>query len=77
MSKKTKAVVFNLVGFAILFIGLRYFLLDYTNLSGIWKPLTAAVIATLLAPKFQAINTRDGEKLFVKALFIKGIKEIK
>lgn len=76
MSKKTKAVVFNLVGFAILFIALRYFLLDYTNLSGIWKPLTAAVIATLLAPKFQAVNTRDGEKLFVKALFIKGIKEI-
>ena len=76
MSKKTKAVIFNLIGFAILFITLRYFVLDYTNLSGIWKPLTAAVISTLLAPKFQAVNTKDGEKLFMKALFIKGIKEI-
>lgn len=77
MSKKTKALIFNLLSFAVLFIALRYFILDYTNLSGIWKPLTAAVVATLLAPKFQAVNTRDGEKLFMKALFIKGVKEIK
>jgi hypothetical protein len=77
MSKKTKALVYNLIGFALLFISLRYFVLDYTNLSGIWKPITAAVVASLLAPKFQAVNTKDGEKLFMKALFIKGIKEIK
>jgi hypothetical protein len=77
MSKKTKALIFNLLSFAVLFIGLRYFVLNYTNLSGIWKPLTAAVVATLLAPKFQAVNTRDGEKLFMKALFIKGVKEIR
>ncbi len=77
MSKKTKALVYNLIGFAVLFIALRYFVLNYTNLTGIWKPLTAAVAASLLAPKFQAVNTRDGEKLFMKALFLKGIKEIK
>ncbi len=77
MNKKTKALVYNLIGFAVLFIGLRYFVLNYTNLSGIWKPITAAVVASLLAPKFQAVNTREGEKLFMKALFIKGIKEIK
>ena len=76
MSKKTKAIVYNLIGFATLFISLRYFVLNYTNLTGIWKPITAAVVASLLAPKFQAVNTRDGEKLFMKALFIKGIKEI-
>lgn len=77
MSKKVKAFIFNLIGFAILFIGLRYFLLDYTNLTGFWKPVTAFVVATLLAPKFQAINTKDGEKLFVGAMFMKGVREIK
>jgi membrane protein CcdC involved in cytochrome C biogenesis len=76
MSKKTKAIVYNLIGFAILFIGLRYFVLNYTNLTGIWKPILAAVVASLLAPKFQAVNTRDGEKLFMKVLFVKGVKEI-
>lgn len=77
MDKKTKAMVYNLIGFAVLFLAIRYWVLNYTNLTGFWKPLTAAVIASLLAPKFQAVTTRDGEKLFVKALFIKGIKEIK
>jgi hypothetical protein len=76
MSKKTKAIVYNLIGFATLFISLRYFVLNYTSLTGFWKPITAALIASLLAPKFQAVNTRDGEKLFMKVLFVKGVKEI-
>ncbi len=77
MNKKTKALLYNLLGFAALFITMRYFVLDYTNLHGIWKPLTAAIVASLLAPKFQAVKTRDGEKIFMKALFISGIKEVK
>ena len=76
MSKKTLAIIYNLVGFAILFIAMRYFVLNYTNLEGVWKPLTAAIIASLLAPKFHAVKTRTGEKLYVKALFFKGVKEI-
>lgn len=76
MSKKTLAIIYNLVGFAILFIAMRYFVLNYTNLEGVWKPLTAAIISSLLAPKFQAVKTRNGEKLYVKALFLRGVKEI-
>lgn len=77
MSKKTKALLYNLIGFSVLFISIRYLVMDYTQLTGIWKPITAAVVASLLAPKFQAVNTRDGEKLFMKALFIKGVREVK
>lgn len=77
MTKKTKALVFNLLGFTILFVVLRWVVMDYTSLEGIWKPITAAVIATLMAPKFQAVHTRDGEKLFMKSLFTRGVKEIK
>jgi hypothetical protein len=29
-----------------------------------------------LSPKFQAVKTRDGEKLFMSWLFVKGIKEL-
>jgi hypothetical protein len=50
---------------------------EYTNLTGFWIPITAFVIGTLLAPKFQVIATKDGEKMFMKWIFIKGIKEIK
>ncbi|MBN9283018.1 hypothetical protein [Flavobacterium sp.] len=42
-----------------------------------WIPVTAFVVSTLLAPKFQAVKTNDGEKLFMKWIFIKGIREIK
>jgi len=77
MNKKTKALLYNLLGFAVIFIAMRYFVLNYTNLHGIWKPLTAAIVASLLAPKFQVVKTREGEKIFMKAMFFKGIKEVK
>lgn len=77
MSKKTKAFVYQLVCFAFLFIPLRFVLDIYTGLTGFWIPITAFVIATIVGPKFQTVNTNEGEKLFVKWLFIKGFKEIK
>lgn len=77
MTLKTKSIVFNFLGFAVLFIIIRFVADAYTNLSGFLLPLTAAVVATILAPKFQAIRTSEGEKLFMKWLFIKGVKEIK
>jgi len=46
-------------------------------LTGLWIPFTAFALGTLLSPKFQAAKTRDGEKLFMSWIFIKGIKEIK
>jgi hypothetical protein len=77
MNKKTKALLYNLLGFAVLFIAMRFWILGYTNLYGIWKPLTAAIVASLIAPKFQAVRTRDGEKIFMKALFFSGVKEVR
>jgi hypothetical protein len=77
MSKKTKAFIYQLLSFAILFIAIRFLVATYTNLTGFWIPITAFVVGTLIAPKFQAVSTKDGEKLFMKWLFIKGIREIK
>ena len=76
MSKKVKAFIYNLICFAILFIAFRYLIQHYTNLTGYFIPITAFVVGTLTAPKFQAVQTRDGEKLFMKWIFIKGVKEI-
>ena len=77
MSKlQIKAFVFQLLCFAFLFVIFRYIISNYTNLTGFWIPLTAFVIGTILAPKFQAVKTKDGEKLFMKWLFLKGIREI-
>jgi len=73
---QVRAFLYNLGCFAILFILFRYLVEQYTSLSGFWIPMTAFLLGTFLAPKFQAAKTKDGEKLFMSWLFVKGIKEI-
>jgi len=72
-----RAFIYQLASFAVLFIGFRFLIEKYTHLVGLWVPFTAFVIGTILAPKFQSVKTKDGEKLFMKWLFVKGIKEVK
>ena len=72
-----RAFLYQLGCFAILFISFRFLIFKYTNLTGLFVPFTAFVVGTILSPKFQAVKTKDGEKLFMKWLFLKGIKEIK
>lgn len=77
MTLKTRAFIYQLLCFAALFILFRFIIDAYTNLTGYWIPLTAFIVATILAPQFQAIRTNEGEKLFMKWIFMKGIKQIK
>ncbi len=77
MNTKVKAFLFQLMCFAVLFISSRYLIDKYTLISEFWVAGMAFVISTLLSPKFQAVRTPDGEKLFMRWLFIKGIREIK
>ncbi len=76
MSKKTKAIVYNFLSFAAFFLPVLLLVHEFTGLSGLWVPVTAFVIATLLAPKFQAIKTLEGDKLFMKWIFSNHAKEI-
>lgn len=77
MTKQTKALFLNFFSFAIIYLsiylGIKLFL---HNIAGFWVPLSSAVLASFLAPKFQTMKTKDGEKLFVKSIFFKDIKEL-
>ena len=73
---QVRAFLYQLGCFAILFISLQFLIDKYTQLSGLWIQMTAFVVGTILAPKFQAVKTKDGEKLFMKWMFVKGIKDI-
>ncbi|MBP4137645.1 MULTISPECIES: hypothetical protein [Flavobacterium] len=73
---QVRGFLYQLGCFAILFISSRYLIARFTELSGLWIPMTAFIVSTLISPKFQAVKTKDGEKLFMKWIFIKGIKEI-
>ncbi len=77
MSLKVKAFILQLISFATLFIIVRYLLASYTNLEGMWISITAFVIGTIAAPQFQAVKSNEGEKLFMKWIFMKDVKEIK
>lgn len=75
MSLKTKAFIYNFIGFALLFLGVRYLLLSYTSL-GFLAVVIAGVIAIVASPKF-AMGPVDGkEQLFVKWIFFKGVKKV-
>jgi hypothetical protein len=73
---QVRAFIYQLGCFAILFIAGRFIIANYTGLTGLWIPMTAFIIATLIGPQFKALKTKDGEKLFMKWIFLKGIKEI-
>jgi hypothetical protein len=75
MTNKNKALLYNLFSFALIFIVVRILLGVYSGLYGFWLPLTAFIVSTILSPKFQAVTTRDGEKIFMSWMFIKGIKK--
>jgi len=74
MSKKNKSLLYNFICFALLFVLTRILIMRFTGLNGFWIPLTAFVVSTIIAPKFQSIATPDGEKIAMKWIFIKGIK---
>ena len=76
MSKKVKAFLYNLICFAVLFILFRFLIGKYTNLTGLLIPITAFVVGTLTAPKFQAVQTANGEKIFMRWLLLKGVREV-
>jgi hypothetical protein len=73
---QVRAFLYQLGCFAILFVGFRYLVGTYTSLTGFWVPLTAFALGTILAPKFQAAKTKDGEKLFMSWIFLKGVRII-
>ncbi|MFA9190781.1 hypothetical protein AAGV28_05295 [Flavobacterium sp. FZUC8N2.13] len=71
-----RAFLYQLGIFASLFILFRFLVQRYTELSGFWVPFVAFVLATFIGPKFQAVKTNDGEKLYMKWVFSKNVKEI-
>ena len=77
MSKSSKALLYNFLGFALIYL-MVYFGIKVAvpNIVWYWIPISAAIAGTFIAPKFQAIKSNGVEKLFMKFIFLKGIREI-
>ena len=77
MSKKVKSFIYNFIGFSVFYIPAYLLVMNYSHLQGLWIAGTAFMVSLILSPKFQAIKTHDGEKIFMKWIFISGVKELK
>jgi hypothetical protein len=76
MAPKHKALIYNFLTFAILFVLFR-FLLDYLfSLERFVLAVISAILATILAPKFAVVKTANGVKMFVKWPFKKIPREM-
>lgn len=73
---QVKAFVLQLLCFATLFILTQFLIEKYLGQAGIFVSIVSFIFSTVMSPKFQAIKTNDGEKLFMKWIFIRGVKEI-
>jgi hypothetical protein len=77
MKKSYKALLYNFLGFAPIFLILYFVIAEFTGLTGLWIPAVSFIASTLLAPKFQCVKHMGEEKIFVGWLFFKGAKEVK
>lgn len=76
MQIKTKSFLYQLLSFVIVFLPFRIMLDKFTSLEGILPSIISFVITLILAPKFQVVKTNQGEKLFMKWIFKKGVQEL-
>ena len=77
MNKSTKALLYNFLGFTPIFLLVFYLAQEFTGLTGLMQGIAAFLVTIILAPKFQAGKVYGEEKLFMRWLFFKGVKEIK
>jgi hypothetical protein len=77
MCLRIYAIVYNFIGFAPLYFITYYLVKTYAGMEGFWIPLSAAFVSIILAPKFQTVQTSSGEKMFMKWILKKGVKEVK
>lgn len=78
MTTKTKVFLLNLVCFMAIFLIFRFSLLYLiTGIHHLIIVLAAAIIASVLCPKFFVIQEDGKERIKLKWIFLKGIRTLK
>jgi hypothetical protein len=76
MKAQHRALLFNFLGFAVLFLVARFGIGYFVAMPRLYLAIGAAVFATLLAPKFAVVREAGDEKLVMKWIFMKSPKEL-
>lgn len=76
MSIKFKALLYNFIGFIFFFLLIRMCISYFLPVNNIINLLIVGLVTIILAPKFAVIKEPDGEKIKMKWIFIKGVKDV-
>ncbi len=77
MSTKTKVFLLNLVCFLAIFLVFRFsFLYFIDGVHQLILVLAAAIIASIICPKFFVVLEDGKERMKLKWIFIKGIRNL-
>ncbi|MBQ4915771.1 hypothetical protein J8L85_15050 [Maribacter sp. MMG018] len=76
MKAKQKALIFNFIGFAVIFLLARFGLAFISDIKPVYISILSAIIAMVVSPKFAVAQIKGKEKLMMKWIFIKEIKEL-
>ncbi len=76
MSLKIKAILLNFLGFAILFLVARIAFGYLLSIDRLYLALGAAIVGSILAPKFAVVEVDGSSRILMKSIFIKGFREI-
>lgn len=76
MKLQHKALLFNFLGFAVLFLIARFGIGEFMEVPRLYLAIGAAILATVLAPKFAVVRDAGKEKLMMKWIFMKAPREV-
>ncbi|WP_224484800.1 hypothetical protein [Robertkochia aurantiaca] len=73
---KFRALLFNFLSFVVLFLFFRFLLFFFFPEKLLPVLLGAAIVASLLSPKFAAVKHQGKETVKMKWIFLKGIRDL-
>lgn len=76
MKLQHKALLFNFLGFAVLFFIARFGIATFMEFPRVYLAIGSALFATVLAPKFAVVRDAGKERLMMKWIFMKAPKEV-
>ncbi len=76
MSVKFKSLIYNFIGFIFFFLLIRMCVGYFFPINNFFNLLIVGLITIIIAPKFAVIKEHNGEKIKMKWIFIKGVKEV-
>lgn len=76
MKPKLKALVYNFAGFVVLFLLFRFALLFLFPDKYLLMVLVAVIAASALSPKFGMVVENGQERVKMKWIFLKGVRDV-